>query len=158
MALKDNSYGSLTGVASRAPRWAKAGTFDDTTAPTGTQVEGFIDEVSALVNIHLQELNFEIPITQADALLLMQMFVNDEVASIVLGLHGSGRFAPKSGKSAGKGESRFVRILNDFREFITIHQYGLAKIGVGGSGSLQIFSSYDEDVEPLLSRDTLDIT
>lgn len=157
MTLQDNSYGSLTGVASRAPRWAKDGTFDATTTPTLTQAEGFIDEVSALVNIHLQELNFDIPITQDDALLLMNMFVNDEVASIVLGLHGSGRFAPKAGKAAGTGESRFVRILNDLKEFLETHQYGLAKLGVDGGGSLQIFSSYDDDVEPLLSRDTLDI-
>lgn len=158
MTLATNSYGSLTGVASRAPRWANGGTFDATTSPTLAQVEGFIDEVSALVNIHLQELNFDIPIDQADVVLLMNMFVNDEVASIVLGLHGSGRFAPKSGKSAGKGESRFVRILNDLKEFLETHQYGLSKLGVDGGSSLQIFSSYDDDVEPLLSRDTLDIT
>ena len=157
MALATNSYGALTGVAARTPRWANGGTFDATTTPTITQAEGFIDEVSAIVNLHLQELDYDIPITQADVKLLMNMFVNDEVASIVLGIHGSGRFAPKAGKSAGTGESRFVRILNDFKEFITTHQYGMAKLGVDGGGNLQIFSSYDDDVEPLLSRDTLDI-
>jgi len=158
MAIGANSYGSATGIAVRVPRWSNGGTFDGTTNPTLTQAEGLIDEVSALINVHLQELDFDIPISQADAKLIMDMFVNDEVSSIILGIHGSGRFAPKAGKSAGTGESRFVRILNDFKEFLQTHQYGLSKLGVEGGSSLQIKSSYDEDVKPLLSRDTLDIS
>ena len=160
MTIGDNSYGSALGIASRVPRWVNKTTltFDANTNPTITQVETFIDEVSALMNVYLSELNVDIPISQADVLKVMNMFVNDEVASIVLGVHGSGRFAPKAGKSAGSGESRFVRILKDFQEFIKTNQYGLEKLGVNIGTTLQALSSYDPNVKPLLSRDTLDIS
>lgn len=160
MAIGDNSYGSALGIASRVPRWIDKTTltFDTSTNPTLSQVEAFIDEVSALMNVYLSELNVDIPITQADVKKVMNMFVNDEVASIVLGIHGSGRFAPKAGKSAGTGQSRFVRILKDFQEFIKTNQYGLEKLGVHIGRSLQALSSYDPGISPLLSRDTLDIS
>ncbi len=160
MAIGDNSYGSALGIASRVPRWVNKSTltFDGNTNPTLTQVEAFIDEVSALMNVYLSELNVDIPIEQEDVKKVMNMFVNDEVASVVLGVHGSGRFAPKAGKSAGTGESRFVRILKDFQEFIKTNQYGLAKLGVDIGTSLQTFSSFDPNIKPLLSRDTLDLS
>lgn len=155
--IATNSYGSKAGVAARAPRWVNAsGGWDATTTPTEAQVVDFIDEVSALVNAHLAEYGFDVPVDQEDAKKIFDMFVNDEVASIVLGLHGSGRFAPKAGKSAGTGESRFVTILRDLESFLKTHQYGLAQLGVDGSGSLSgIYSSYDEDIEPLIDRDYL---
>ena len=131
MAIADNSYSSLVSVASRTPRWANvSGTFDGTTNPTKTQVELFINEVSALLNVAMSESGFTIPIDQEDAKLLMDMFVAEEVASMVLGLHGSGRFADRGRKS--DKSNRFTMIQNDVERFIRRNEYGFRKLGVAG--------------------------
>ena len=157
MAIGANSYSSLVSVATRTPRWATpGGTFDGTTKPTATQVELFIDEVSALLNVALTEDGFTIPVTQADAKLLMNMFVSEEVASMVLGLHGSGRFADRGRKS--DKSSRFVMIQNDVERFLKRNQYGLRKLGVAAESILAtVKMTEDADTtEPLIDRDGMD--
>lgn len=155
MAISDNSYGSLEGIAAIANRWASGGTFDDTTTPTGTQAEGWINQVSALMNSLLSEYSFDIPVTNDDVKLVLDMFINSEVASMVLGIHGSGRFAPKGGKSAGTGKSRFTMILDDFADYLQTHSYSLSQLGAGGGTPFQMHSSYDIDVESLIDRASL---
>jgi len=104
MAIGANSYGSLTEIAALVPRYANdAGTFDGSTNPTGTRVEKFIDRVSAVVNAYLSQLGFTVPISQADAKLLMDNIVVEQVTLMVEGVRGSGRYAPNSKQIASRG-------------------------------------------------------
>ena len=134
--LSDNSYGSIAGVAALVPKFANgSATFDGTTNPTEPYVAAFIDQVSAMLNSILAEVGFAIPVTQADAILMLAMFVNQEVAAIVEGIRGSGRFGPSK---SGEGNSRYTLIMQDIQAFIRSNATGFTRMGVTVS---------DDDVE-----------
>lgn len=133
MAIGANSYGSTGGVAALTPRYAAAGgVFDGTTKPTLAQVEGFIDQVSALLNTMLARNGFVIPVTQADCKLTLAMFTNEEVAQIAEGINGSGRFGPGQ-KQVGR--SRYQLITTDVQEFIDANAAGFENLGAGRTTS-----------------------
>jgi len=127
MTIGTNSYGNTTTIAVLTPRWGNSsGVFDTTTQPTLTQCEGFCDQVSGLLNSILAQNGFKIPVTQADCVLVLAMFVNEEVAAIIEGLHGSGRFGPTT-KQPGKG--RFALVMDDVQTFITTQADGFERLG-----------------------------
>jgi hypothetical protein len=127
MTIGAHSYGTAAGVGALTPIYTNgSGTFDTTTQPTLTQLEGMIDQVSAMMNAVLAASGFAIPVTQADIKLMLDMFVNQEAASIVEGINGSGRFGP-SDKSGGK--SRFELISADVNSFIQTMAAGFERMG-----------------------------
>ena len=96
MALLTNSYGDLGEIAVLVPRRASIGDkFDVNTRPTLLQLESIVDQISAVVNTILAQAGFDIPVTNADAVLMLDLFVNQEAAAIVEGINGSGRFGPQ---------------------------------------------------------------
>lgn len=133
MTIGANSYGSTTTIAVLTPRWANGlGVYDTTTQPTLTQVEGFVDQVSALLNAMLAEQGFKIPVSQADSVSALGMFVNEEVAAVIEGIHGSGRFGPTA-KAPGKG--RFAVIMDEATEFIKAQADGFERLGAARTWS-----------------------
>ena len=127
MAIAANSYGSTDGVAALTPRYANAAkVFDGGTNPTLGNVEKFIDQVSSLLNIMLAREGFVIPVSNADAVLMLSMFVTEEVAQIVEGINGSGRFGPGA-KQVGR--SRYQLITADVQDFIATNKAGIEAIG-----------------------------
>lgn len=128
MTIGANSYGSTSGVAVLVPRYANASfVFDGTTRPTLTTVESLIDQVSGLANSILSSALFVTPITQADAKLALDIFTNEEVAAIVEGINGSGRFGPTSKEP---GQSRFGIIMDDLKAFVQANKQGFVNMGV----------------------------
>lgn len=94
MALSANAYGSLTGVGALVPSLANAnGTFDSSTQPLIGQVEGWIEETSALLNMILKFNGFDAPVTEAQVVLVLDMFINNEVSDIVKAHNNTGRLA-----------------------------------------------------------------
>ena len=83
MTLLTNTYGDVAEIGKLTPRWSASGTFSTTTSPTLATVESWCDQVSGLINTILADKGFTIPITQADAKLMLDMFVNEEVAAMV---------------------------------------------------------------------------
>ena len=129
MALLTNSYGDTDEVAALVPRRAgTAGVFDEATRPSLPQLESLMDQVSAAVNSLLSHYGFDIPVTQADAKLLFDLFVNEEAAAIVEGINGSGRFGPTSKQAGSKG--RWAVIFEDVQTFIEMHAVGIERLGV----------------------------
>ena len=129
MALLTNSYGDTDEIASLVPRYAGVDIkFDITTRPTLLQVESFADQVSALLNAVLAQNGFSIPVTNADAVLLLDLFVNQEVAAIAEGINGSGRFGPTKGGRTSPG-NRFNLIMSDVEEFVAANALGLERLG-----------------------------
>ncbi len=128
MALLANSYGDPDEVAALVPRHANLVTkFDAGTRPTLLQVESLCDQVSALVNALLSQNGFSIPVTNADAVLLLDYFVNEEMASIAEGIHGSGRFGPTAKKGGSRG--RFALVMDDVQSFVESNAIGLERLG-----------------------------
>lgn len=129
MALLANSYGDTGEIAGMVPRYANAaGSFDAATRPALAQVESYCDQVSALLNAMLAQKGFAIPVTDSDAKLMLDLFVNQEVASIAEGINGSGRFGPTAQGRTGIG-SRFNIIMSDVQDFVDSNAIGLERLG-----------------------------
>lgn len=153
MAIDENSYGSTAGVAKLTKRYSNgAGDFDEGTDPAISTVEGWIDQVSGILNTILADERFSTPITQADAVRMLALFVNQEVASLVEASHNAGRFGP-SNKNPGAG--RFDLIFKDAATFVKNMAGGLEKLGASrgttqtnlGSVSLVRADGYSNDLD-----------
>ncbi len=124
----DNSYGSLAGVGVLVPKWSgTAGDFADTTRPSDASVINWIDQISGLVNSILSQVGFEVPVDQNDVVLQLRFFVEQEVAAIVEGINGFGRFGPQA-KSGGK-KGRFALLVEDVESFIMANATGFERLG-----------------------------
>lgn len=160
MAINANSYGTVAGVASFTPRYSNgAGTFDASTTPTITEVEGWIDQVSGILNTILSDERFSIPVTQADAVRMLAIFVNQEVAALVEGSHNAGRFGPTA-KNPRAG--RFDLIFQDVETFVKRMAGGLEALGASrgtsqtnlGSTPLTRADGYSNDKDAVTSIHT----
>jgi hypothetical protein len=158
MTIGANSYGSAAGVAVLVPRYANTGgAFDTTTRPVLATVESQIDQVSALCNTMLANAGFDIPVDQADCVLMLAFFVNQEVAAICEGINGSGRFGPTTKSEGGKG--RFALIMDDVKAFIDANAPGFERMGATRNFSVtagMAFRDVDERGEatyPIFQRD-----
>jgi hypothetical protein len=100
------SYGTPEAVAALAQTWTNNGEWIDPVAavvdpptpevagtnPTLTQVEKWLDEVSALMNLSLQAHGFDTPVTQVDAAGAIDMIVESVVADLCHAANSQGRF------------------------------------------------------------------
>jgi len=125
MAIGANSYGTVAGVAALTPRYSGSD-FAATTRPALSTVESWIDEISAITNMILANVGFETPISQAQPKLMLDIFVNQEVAAMVEGVNGSGRFGPTAKKGIG---NRFNIIFDDVKDFIDSIAIGIEREG-----------------------------
>ena len=91
------AYGSAAGVASLARTWTDNGSFLDEdlyepgTNPTLTQVEEWLEEVSAFVDIALAGEGFSLPLSHVGVLKAIGLRVNAMVADLVHLQHNKGR-------------------------------------------------------------------
>lgn len=127
MTVNANSYGTADEVAALTPQFATGGNFTTTTRPPVANVENWIDQVSSLLNTILAQEGFSIPVSQADAKRMLDLFVTQEVAAIVEGVNGRGRFGPSARGGSG---SRFHMVMSDVRSFVAEFSVGLEELGV----------------------------
>ena len=129
-------YGSTGNVAALVPRYANSsGEFDATTRPALMQVSTFLTQVCAMLNSVLAEEGFSIPITESTVTPMLDAFVNQEVAEIVEGVNGSGRFGPKI---EGQQPGRFSIINADVRAFIKGNRVGIERAGADKIDSAEV--------------------
>lgn len=151
MTISGNSYGTTGGVSALTPRYATSGgVFDTTTRPTLATVEAQIDQVSALANSILAQAGFVIPISQASCKLALDIFINEEVAAIVEGINGSGRFGPTTKEP---GRSRFALIMDDLKAFVEANAVGFENMGAVRSSDTMIIGYSNASYAPLFTRD-----
>lgn len=154
MTVDPSSYGTSAGVASFTPRYANTESprdFDTGTKPTLAEVEGWVDEVSGILNIILSDNRFSIPVSQASAKKALNLFVHQEVAALVEGSHNAGRFGP-SAKNPRSG--RFDLIFRDVEEFVKRMAGGLEAMGASrgnvqtnvGTKALTRADGYSDDL------------
>jgi hypothetical protein len=84
MAIAAHSYGGAAGVAAFVKHLTDktSGLFTTTTKPTLAEVEGFLDQQSAQLNAWLAAYQYVIPVSQADAKLLLDKFANIGAAGL----------------------------------------------------------------------------
>jgi len=158
MTIGDNSYGTVAEVGALVPLYATATgtTFDATTRPTITQVEGMIDRVSGIVNVVLAEEGFDIPVTQADAKLALDDFVVMHVAHLAAYANGAGPFV------SGADEMRYTTptrvIMRDAEIFIKDRAKGFELLGATRTYKMTYGLEYrdvddaGDDIEPVFQR------
>src|SRR5574341_553003 len=127
MAIGANSYGSTAGVSGLVPNFPTGGSFTAGTRPTLTQVEGWIDSISGILNSMLAEAGFAVPMSDDDVKDALDFFVNQEVASICEGVNGSGRFGPTC-KQVGR-QGRFAIMLEDVKALVDGNKAGFERLG-----------------------------
>jgi len=126
------SYGTAAGVGALVPRYANSSvTFDGTTRPTLTTVTAHLASVNSMLDAMLARAGFSVPISDADVLPMLDLFVNEEVAALAEGINGSGRFGPTAKKPGG---SRFAIIMTDIQDFINVNAAGMSTMGAARSG------------------------
>lgn len=111
------AYGDKNEVAALVPRYANSsGVFDQVTRPTAAQVSAWLAQISAILDTYLKTKGYSTPITEADLNASLDLFANEEAASIAEGVNGSGRFGPTSQNK--KQQGRFAIIRTDVTDFL----------------------------------------
>ena len=111
------AYGTAEEVAAFVPRYAdSSGVFSITTRPTVVRVEVWLTQVSGVLDTYLASKGYAVPVTEANFLAALNMFTSEEVAAMVEGANGSGRFGPTAPEQ--RGQSRFAIIRQDVMDFI----------------------------------------
>lgn len=157
MAIGANSYGSVAEVQALTGRYTNAGSYDATTRPTLTQVEKFIDRVSAMLNLLLAEEGFSIPISQADAKLVCDEFVVEQAVQLCHGANGAGPFAP--GSETLRSRTAFEIISREASEFVTQHAPGFEFLGATRARNLTyglqatLTDTSGDDLEKMFTRE-----
>lgn len=128
MALASSSYGSVAEVVALTRHLLDgAGSFTSTTRPTLDDVEGFIDKVSAYLNIALKGHGISTPVTTTDGALTCDGWViSKAVAYVELTQRGEG-FAEEDGSRFGA----FWNLFADANDFAAMIAEGLKEDGVG---------------------------
>lgn len=158
MAIGANSYGDTTEVGTFMNRYANdAALFDATTLPTLTQVESMVDQVSAMLNGILRQYGFTTPVTNADAKLALDAFVNEQVSVLVEAVNVRGRYGPGSDQPYEAVD--MTTILQKARDYIAGMAVGLERLGATRSSDPMAGISYrnvdegGDDVSPIFQRD-----
>ena len=154
MSTGANSYGTAADVAALTPRFTATGSYSTSTKPTLAQVEGWIDQVSATLNILLAEERFSVPVTQADCVLSLKSFVCTQVADLANYANSAGRFFQNQQFQTGPWQA----IQKEAAEFIGKHAAGFENLGatrtrpglVGLDANLTDNSG--ADIVPIFSR------
>jgi hypothetical protein len=154
MGVGANSYGAATDVAALTKRFTDAGSYTTSTTPTLAQVENWIDQISAILNVLLAEQGFSIPITNPTTVLMLKSFVTTQVADLCNYANSAGRFFSEKGLKTGP----WAAIQKDAAEFIAEHASGIEKLGAtrttSGLDALEFRETDDagNDIEPMFAR------
>ena len=158
MPVNLNSYGTVADVAALTRRYTTNGAYDISTNPALSTVEGWIDRVSATLDILLAEAGFVIPVTQATAKSSLAGIVVEAVADLCHAANTAGRFFTERMLERGKSPMQIIR--TEMADWVQEHATGLEAVGVpkggGAAGSGRIlFRDGDESgkqVDPLFQR------
>lgn len=131
MALDSNAYGSIAGVAAYVQHMANSGgSFDNTTAPTLTQVEEFLNQASDMLNGWLARNRYTIPVSQADAVRVLSRYANLGAAGLCeLSMRSSGY----SADDENRRENKFLKMFEGAEDYI--NSGALAALGAASSST-----------------------
>jgi hypothetical protein len=127
MAINGNSYGSAAQVAALSRRFTNNGVYDGTTNPTLSTVEGWIDQISATLNVSLAAGGFAIPITQADCVSALSAVVVEAVAELCRYANSTGRFYTERALENGIAPMKVIR--NEMRGWVEDQTQGFIALG-----------------------------
>lgn len=158
MTVGANSYGVATDIAALTNAYLNAsGAYDTSTVPTLTQVEGWIDQVSGIMNTALAGQGFTVPVSQADAVLAIKSFVIEAVTDLAHAANSAGRYFTQS--ALERGVSPMSSIRKQILDWVESFAGGLESLGAERTGDTAggeiLYRSTDEagdEVNPIFQR------
>ena len=127
MALNANSYGSVAEVQALTGRYLISGAYTTATRPTLAQVEKFIDNASATLNVMLAGVGFAIPITDTDAAAACGQIVVEVAVDLCHAANSTGRFYTDRALERGVSPMRVLR--QEMMQWVEDNAAGLELIG-----------------------------
>lgn len=121
------AYGTPEGVASLAGVWTDNGewldpdAYDEGTTPTLTEIERWLDQISAQVNTALKNAGFVTPVTHTETVQALGLFVEGFVADLADRRNSKGRFMSDKVISGGLSTVLF----SDFAAWVMANAGGL---------------------------------
>lgn len=147
MSIRTDSYASAAEVQAFTQHLLSGqSAFNDTTQPTLTQVEKFIDRVSAILNLALANAGFDVPVVSEIGKLACDDWVTARATEYVeLTRRGVGY-------SEGEGSrvTSFRNLQKSAKEFVEENRIGFVQLGVTVSSQLSdglAFTGLDADDE-----------
>lgn len=146
-----SNYGSASGVAALAGVWTRSSEFVDPvaynydydiaadagTTPTLAQVETWLVQLSAMMDIALKDAGFITPITATEPKAAIDLIVETLVADLVAYRNQSGRFY--SDKAIESGYNPMKIIQNDIVDWVTTNAGGIDSPRVEVPGNKIVF-------------------
>ena len=126
-------YGSAAGVAALSAMWTNNGSFLDdgpsetATKPSASQVETWLEQVSAMLDTALADEGFETPVTESTVTPELDMLVNGIVVDLVAYSHKTGRYYTT--KNLDGSISPFIAIDKEVHEWVKRKTLGLRNKG-----------------------------
>lgn len=121
------TYSTAQRVAEFVPRIAdQDNEFTTDTNPKLATVELWLNQVSSVMDSYLAQAGFSVPITEESVVLVIDLFVAQEVAALCEGVRGSGRFGPTN-KAPHNG--RFSSVFRDVQLFVKDNAVGFERMG-----------------------------
>jgi len=152
MPVGANSYGTAADVAALCRVYTNAGAFDTTTVPTLANVEGFIDQISALVNTALAAQGFAVPVTQPDAAIACKSMVIQIASDLAHAANSAGRFFSERALSGGL--SIMATIRKDIADWVADNASGYTELGAARRvDSQNTIAVNDSEYAYLFTRD-----
>lgn len=149
MALHANAYGAVVDVAALTPQYTASGAYSTATRPTQAQVEVFLNQVSAVLNVSLAEAGFTIPVDQEDAVLALDNFAATQATQMCHAANGVNAYAA-TGQVAIRTVGEQLRL--DVANFIRAHALGFELLGATRTRAATAGLACEE-LEPLFERD-----
>lgn len=135
-------YGSLQGVAALAKQFTDHSEFTDAdclnclqveeTNPTKTEVESWLNQISAGMDVALAGEGFNVPVPASTARTSIDLIVNQFVADLVKYANHTGRFATERAQESGV--EPMITIEKNIRAWANNNAGGLAAAGATRSG------------------------
>lgn len=150
------AYGTAAGVASYCTVYTKNGAWDNTTRPTLLTVEGWLTQVSHMLDVALGAQGFVTPLTDTEAVSAATMIVEQLVSDLAKGANNTGRFFSENALKSGV--SFWKVITTDINNWVEMYAPGLEELGAQ-RGDANVFNiaarEYDEAgdaVNPIFQR------
>lgn len=133
MAVAANSYGAASDVSALTELYCISGAYTTATIPTLAQVEGWIDQVSAVMNAALAAQGFAIPITNTDSVLAIKSFIIQAVVDLAHAANSAGRYFTDAALT--RGDSPMVSIRREIMSWVEMFADGLGALGATRTGT-----------------------
>lgn len=143
-------YGTAAGVAAYCTVYTTNGSFSTTTRPTQAIVEGWIAQISSMLDLALSGQGFRTPLTDTEAVSAATAIVEQLTSDLVKASHNTGRFFSEN--SMKSGVSFWRVITNDLNNWVEEYAGGLEDAGASRGDSNQAdiaFRAEDESGNPI---------